>query len=292
MSSIRSDRRGRRNGFSLIELLVAITITAILATVLFQLLVGQGKLTSLSSAQQEVQQNARGALEIIAADLRATPSGGISQAAANSVTMKVPKAFGIICSSAVDEMYAAFPVVPSTTIPTGTVDSPMGVFKYDSITARWDTADVAGYRSTVTQVTYMGTSHAACNANLLAGTPAIYRFQGSHFPVGGAGTLIAPFDVVQYSVATSAVSGSSDPLWVVRGNTASGSNQPLAGPVPSTSSLQFRFYRTTTGSTAIGATANPDSVKRVTVVLTTRNRYRRDIALSMTDSVTVFLRNQ
>ena len=104
MSSIRTETRALRRGFTLIEVMVAITITFILATVLYKLLASQTRFTALNSAQQEVQQNARGALEMIAADIRVTPSGGIATAGLNTVTLYVPKAFGILCTSSSSDM--------------------------------------------------------------------------------------------------------------------------------------------------------------------------------------------
>jgi len=290
MSSIRTETRALRRGFTLIEVMVAITITFILATVLYKLLASQTRFTALNSAQQEVQQNARGALEMIAADIRVTPSGGIATAGLNTVTLYVPKAFGILCTSSSSDMYAVFPVVPSTTLATGNVTTPMGVVRWDSVTKAWKTGD--GTTSTVTQISTGAVGN--CPNNNISGNVAVYRLQGSHFPLGNVGDLVGAFDVVQYSAGQSTITGTRDSVWVKRATTAIGSEQPLAGPLPSSGSLIFRYYTTATGGTPLGGLplTNPTGIKRVTVVLTTRNRWRKDISLTSTDSVTVFLRNQ
>jgi hypothetical protein len=195
-----------------------------------------------------------------------------------------------VCTSSATELFAIFPTVPSTTMPTGTVTSPMGLLLASGGT--WSTTS-DGQLSSVNQVSSQGSTHANCAGNNAGTTGAVYRFQGNHLPIGARGDMIAPFDIVQYSVGDAAVAGSADPLWVRRGNTTTGSNQPLAGPVPSATSLEFRYYTTAVGGAPIALPAtSPAGLQRITVLLTTRNRYRNDIKLTLTDSVTVYLRNQ
>ena len=65
MSSARTDLRRPGAGFTVVELMVAIVLTGILATIMFQLMQGQGRFAGLQDARQEVQQNDRGALDLI-----------------------------------------------------------------------------------------------------------------------------------------------------------------------------------------------------------------------------------
>ena len=67
-----------RGGFTLIEILVALLISGLVVSSIFQVLQGNGRFVEMQSAREEVQQNARAALDLIAGDLRGVPPTAIT----------------------------------------------------------------------------------------------------------------------------------------------------------------------------------------------------------------------
>ena len=65
-----ADLRRRSGGFTLVELLVALVISGVLMATVFQILTGQSRAVAVQGAREESQQNVRGALEIVASELR------------------------------------------------------------------------------------------------------------------------------------------------------------------------------------------------------------------------------
>src|SRR5688500_12033257 len=104
MSSIRRFpeakrlRRDRR-GFTLIELLVALMISSFLVTVIYQLMSGQSRFVRIQSAREEVQQNARAAMDVMAGDLRTVPPSAIQAMGPDSIRFYMPRAWGVLCNT-------------------------------------------------------------------------------------------------------------------------------------------------------------------------------------------------
>src|SRR5215213_8679610 len=94
--SSSSPARGRA-GFTLIEVLVALVLAVMLGGVIFQVVQGESRFAMVQSAREEVQQNSRGALEIVASELRAAQPAGLVSAYVNSITFLLPRVWGISC---------------------------------------------------------------------------------------------------------------------------------------------------------------------------------------------------
>jgi len=94
-------------GFTLIELLIAMTLTAIVATALTRILVSDSRFVSLQNAMMTARQAARAAQNVTAVELRMVSDGGLIAAAPESVTVRVPYAFGIGCDSDGSDRIAA-----------------------------------------------------------------------------------------------------------------------------------------------------------------------------------------
>ena len=109
-------KRARRTaGFTLVEVMVALLIALILSGVVFQLIRGQSRFVTVQSAREEVQQNTRGALELMASELRSIEPGGLVETDSNSVTFLLPRAWGLYCGGTATQMSAVFPVPPRPT---------------------------------------------------------------------------------------------------------------------------------------------------------------------------------
>jgi type II secretory pathway pseudopilin PulG len=87
----------RARGFVLAELVVALVIAAIIGAALTQLVVSQSRFAALQGGIVQARGGARAALNVMAADLRMVSDSGLVAAAHDSVTVRVPYAFGVAC---------------------------------------------------------------------------------------------------------------------------------------------------------------------------------------------------
>ncbi|HET9463975.1 MAG TPA: prepilin-type N-terminal cleavage/methylation domain-containing protein, partial [Gemmatimonadales bacterium] len=103
--SIVSGSLGRR-GFSLVELLLSLVVSAIVGAALIRMTLGQARFMDQQEAWREARSVSRGGINRLISDLRAvevgSAGGGLIAAAAGGqdFTVRVPFAFGIICGQA------------------------------------------------------------------------------------------------------------------------------------------------------------------------------------------------
>ncbi len=105
-----------RRGFTLIELLTALTIFGIIAGALTGLIISQTRFFSQQDALREARSTSRAALNMILSDLRMVEAiGGREAAAPQSITVRVPYSFGIVCTSvAGTAVVSLLPTDPTT----------------------------------------------------------------------------------------------------------------------------------------------------------------------------------
>jgi len=92
-----------RQGFTLIELMIAVIIAAIVGASLLKMTMAQARFMEQQEAGRSARGVARGGVNRLVSDLRAVnPVGGIVAAVAGGqdFTIRVPYAFGVICVSA------------------------------------------------------------------------------------------------------------------------------------------------------------------------------------------------
>jgi prepilin-type N-terminal cleavage/methylation domain-containing protein len=290
----------RRAGFTLVELAVALVIAGILTTVVYRLVQSQSRFVAVQSAREEAQQNARGALDILAGELRTINPDGLIRAEAQALEFMLPKAWGVVCShdDLGTQLDVVFPDLPADAFVLGAsagvlVDTASG----DS--ARWaPQATVAAVgRAIVTDTTRLvpGTAGGFCPEARSAGTVTAYRLTGTNFPTPRRiGNMVMLYQLVRYDVGTS-----DGRAWVMRSNGVSlagtFSQQPLAGPLVHADSLRFTYYRgvNATQVTPGTTTATLRDVSRVRIRLAMEGRNRvGGLPQKERDSVTVLLRNR
>jgi prepilin-type N-terminal cleavage/methylation domain-containing protein len=272
-----------RAGFTLIELLVALTIGGLLSTILFQLMQGNSRFVAMQSAREEVQQNGRASLDLIAGDLRALPSSAIQDMQPHSVRFYLPRGWGVLCNQVTATTLTAYVIFPAGAFPE----------EFRANAAHWgvaleQTADPGastgayGYVRNAQRVPE-GTECDAIHPD--AGNASRYYTTG--LSVGsslvdaallGTGAVILPgtqvmiFEEVRYDVelASSGPGG----YWLRRMSGYSGDQrnmQPMAGPLPTDTSLVFRYLQQDGVSTA----AQAADVRRIRVWLEVQSRSGR-----------------
>jgi prepilin-type N-terminal cleavage/methylation domain-containing protein len=282
-----------RNGFTVIELLVALVIGGVVIGSLFQLLGGQGRFVEMQSAREEVQQNTRASLELIGSELRTLPGGdALVEAASDSITIRAPRVWGVVCAvGGATSFDVAFPVIAganyTTNLGTGMV------VNFGTPTAPvWSSA---------ARVTAIGNGATTCDGSALPAeierrtlTVATTPQNGATTPVSG--DVLYLYEQVTYRTGTSAgVPG----LWIQRrvGEGIDSSNQPLAGPIESNGNgLRFEYFSgssSTALSTPITDASTRATVNRVIVVVESVSRNSlADERESKADTVIVPLRNR
>ncbi len=295
-------RAARPSGFTLIEMTMAIVLSGILATVIFQLLQGQSRFTDSQTGRQAVQENVRGAMELIASELRAVPAGGIVQAGAHSMRLRVPRAYGTLCSPMAAGAGTAWVVLAPGTTPA---DLPTG-----TLTATHWGVSVPGAAGVLqgARVTQVAKGGGPCDANLRLNGADVEQVNVTY--TGLATAVATPatapvrvflFQEIEYSVGQSSVTGGASD-WLMRANGtvggAVGTRQPLAGPLlpdapgSSIGGITFRYFCDTTERTPAQATATPNAIDKVRVVLAMRSRDRgTKVVQQLADSTTIHLRN-
>ncbi|MFL5402082.1 MAG: type II secretion system protein J, partial [Gemmatimonadales bacterium] len=92
-----------RRGFTLVELLLSLIVTAIVGAALVRMVLSQARFMDQQEAWRGARSVARGGINRLVSDLRAVEATGGLQAAVaggQDFTVRVPYAFGVVCSAA------------------------------------------------------------------------------------------------------------------------------------------------------------------------------------------------
>jgi type II secretory pathway pseudopilin PulG len=87
----------RTGGFVLAELLLALVVAAIIGVAMTRLVISQSRFAALQGGIIQARGGARAALNVVATDLRMVSDSGLVGASRDSVTARVPYAFGVAC---------------------------------------------------------------------------------------------------------------------------------------------------------------------------------------------------
>lgn len=232
----------RRAGFTLVELLIALLIGVILMTVVFQMISGQSRTVAVQSSREEAQQNVRGALEVISADLRGAFPAGIVEAQARQITFMQPRAWGIICGVAGNTIDAVFPVTNGP-LPDDSEASGVIVNSVPPPGATW--SPLPPTRAPIIDVNVLpgGPTAGLCNDDEVQGAAQVIQITTNSVTATAAaaavGNQIATYHMTRYDLAQ------DDGAWWIRrsmGMDAGTYNmQPLAGPAEA-DGLSFSYH--------------------------------------------------
>jgi prepilin-type N-terminal cleavage/methylation domain-containing protein len=136
-TSMRTRRSLIRRGFTLIEILTSLAILGIIGLGFVRLILSQSRFTEGQMAKRNARTVSRNAMNILLTDLRMVEdNGGLRFAARDSVTVRVPVAFGLLCQNAAGVATMQILPVDSAMTAMGQYsgwayrDSVDGLFKY------------------------------------------------------------------------------------------------------------------------------------------------------------------
>ena len=208
-----------RRGFTLIELIVGMTIMAVLGIALTRILISDSRFVSRQEAMMGARQVSRAGMNALGPELSMVSDSGLVSATTDSITVRVPYAFGMACETAGGFTYVSL--------------APRDSLAYAAAVATgvaWRTS--TGAYSRVTGVTMGTTSDSTqCFAD------------GIRVITGG--------DVVTISPAT--LQYFNSPLLVRWRRAAGGSNEELVAPFDTTAGFGFLLGPTLTVSDTVPA---------------------------------------
>ncbi|HYR10498.1 MAG TPA: prepilin-type N-terminal cleavage/methylation domain-containing protein [Longimicrobium sp.] len=223
-----------RRGFTLVELLISLVIGALIISVVLQFVSGQARLTTMQSGRQEVQQNARGALEMVSSDLRGAIAAGVEVGDADAIEVMLPRRWGIVCAQGVGFTVVVFPDIPAQPTPSG---AGAGLLFQQPGANVWLPA--LPTRATVTGTIPVDVDP-TCAGLSTSGTVMALRLNGANHPAVAVGSTAALYQRVRYDVRE--LRGQK---WLYRSNgmDAGGfSMQPLAGPLDGDNGVSFTYF--------------------------------------------------
>jgi type II secretory pathway pseudopilin PulG len=233
------------SGYTLLEMLVLLAISGIVVSVLFQAILGQTGFARVTTAREEVQQNARTSLELITSELRALAPHGVRAADRDSIRFLLPRAWGVLCQGIPSA--PVFGVAVTARFPGGTVPEDFG----PGLPA-WGIAVARGTDPAATPTAYgffrptsavaggtacdtglgaaPGTATVAVSAASIFGTPTSFS--------AGAGLRAYVFEEVGYRASGGSIERMMGylpgpvPNW-----------KELAGPLDGGDAFEFRYFQ-------------------------------------------------
>lgn len=262
-----------QSGFTFIEVIVAMLIGGVVIASIFQLLQANSRFIELQSAREEVQQNARAALELIAAEVRATAPDGIVEMTPQSVRLLQPRAWGLLCEPATPVVSVVHGVFAAGVLPDEELYGRQhwGV----ALSQRSDPLHGPGAFRYLRAPAEPASEPSCTGLTTLSGPDRVFRgFQGGAgaFVAGDpvpAGAPLMIFEEVAYDVAAS-TSGGVPGLWIRRMTGYAGSQpnmQPMAGPVEAEDGLHFTYLR----ADGVTPATMPDQVRLIEIRVITRS---------------------
>ena len=248
-----------RRGFTLVELLISLIVTAIIGTALVRMVVSQARFMDQQEAWREARGVSRSGINRLFSDLRSVEAaGGMVAAAAGGqdFTVRVPYAFGVLCGSAANVYtLSLLPVDANLFAEAGftgfAIRSATGTYSYHPS----NVLNLAG-TAVLCQNGLYDSIHTVQSIN---GSPAgrvvnVTRTAGAILPAPLRGSIVYLYRNVRYEFKASVAIPGRTALWrtLVTPNTT----EELAAPFNATARVNFYNLNATPAQAAVPALGN------------------------------------
>ena len=238
-----------RRGFTLVELLISMIVTAIIGAALVRMVLSQARFMDQQEAWREARSVSRGGINRLLSDLRAVEigdaagSGGLRAAAAGGqdFTVRVPYAFGILCGIPAAGVYTVslLPVDATMYAEPGytgfAIRNKAGVYTYSPRIAAPAAGTTAlcltGLYDQITTVPAFNGSPAGTVVNLARG--------GAIMPPPDRGSIVYMYRDIRYEFKASVNIPGRTALWRTPISGIASDAEELAAPFDATARVNF-----------------------------------------------------
>jgi prepilin-type N-terminal cleavage/methylation domain-containing protein len=240
-------RAGSR-GFTMVELIIAITIASVVLGATWKLLTSNQRFYRAQSELMDVQQNLRAATQIVPGDLRELDAkgGDIIAMSDTAITIRAMRGFGVVCKT--DVPNGRIWLQSSLLFMSGSIDPTRhNVFVFDEANPAINTDDTWQQGSIVDQ------SSSACTDGSNATRLTLTLANGSAILNGV--TIGAPVRIWEQVVYRVYDDGTGT-WWLGTSTWQSGawtSTSSVAGPLKPTTGITFAYYDASGTVTAVAA---------------------------------------
>lgn len=277
-------------GFTLIEALVAMTLSAVLITLATSVFLVQHRLYENVAARSQVQESARSVAELVSSELRPASRGAVTLAESQRLAVRTPQAVGMICGVSSGAVQVFLPlsgegVVTSEVTGYGIRES-NGVWSF--YPKAWSELYVSSGSST---------SRSTCadqGADTANAAPAdFFQLSGPDnepSPVPVVGDLLMIYREVEYSIASSGLEDGA--LGLFRGLTGETPVEFATG-ISADAGFQYRLEGQTSFQSPVTGSDLADivSVRLVSVATETQSSSGGEDPYSYGFTVDIPLRN-
>lgn len=218
-------------GFTLVEALIALTISGIVASALVSLLIGQSRFYERTDDQLNAEQVAQATFDLLSTEIRLAGASDLLAAEADSLALRYDVVQGVVCDQTTGDAAAMY--VYERTTNAGLTGSFVGIGASGPYTEEFEYAD--GWNPTPSATGLA--PKAVCTLAGFPGTGALTDYvelsgwTGHFSATPSRGTMVRGYGRVSYTIAPSTFFASRWSVW--RGT------QELVGPFESGAAFSY-----------------------------------------------------
>ena len=204
--------RAAPNGFSLVEAMVALTISSLLVVMIGTVFMVQGRTYARNLQRSSAHDNARGVTELVANEVRTATVGGVVAAFPDSLTVRTPMVVAAVCGSQGGDALVQFDddgssVEPEEVAGFAVLDPSTGVWTFYNI-VDWSTVDggTSGAAATCAM-------NGADTVGAVAGFRRLRNLALYHGSVPPAGSILMFFRQTTFALRASSIDPSVTALF-------------------------------------------------------------------------------
>lgn len=298
-----SPRQPARRGFTLTEILVALLIVGIIGAAMVRLILVQSRFAETQLAKRNARTVSRNAMNIMLTDLRMVEdTGGLLAASRDSVTVRVPVAFGMICKTGGNAVLSLLPV-DSAMLALASYggwayrDSTSGVYTYTSATTIQPIANLS-YSGASTDCTDSTSGPGVLSITYGTRATKIVQVDGATVGVPNPGWPAFIYQNITYKFGSSSTFAGKIGLFrrIKSGGTSLAPTYTVDEIIaPFDSSAKFRFYVLNSDTAQSAVPTNLRDVRGIQLVLTGSSQWNtRETGTTRTDPLVtgVFFKNR